>query len=216
MSVKDEILLVLRDLGGEVVSPEGLATRRIAERLASTASYTSVSNAVGQLERAGLLVRDQPNLKRCTRIALAGPGVRPGRKSAQVLAEQASRALAAELEGALSGVLDGLEQAHQVAVEAREERLRVLALERDQARRERDEARSERDAALYAYRAVEEELAEAREQAQIAEHNAEVWRRQALERPRVRELLGAVRDQLEPTQRRELEQLMKTLPRERE
>lgn len=216
MSVKDEILTVLRELGGEVVDPGGLATRRIAERLASTASYTSVSTVLGQLERDGVVVRDQPNLKRTTRIALAGPGVRPGRKGATVLAERASRAMAAELERALGDVLDGLEQAHQAALEAAEERARTHALASERARRERDQAREEARVQRAAREAAETEVAELRERAQIAEHNAEVWRRQALERPRVRELLATVSSQLPAETRRELEQLMRTLPGTRE
>lgn len=212
MSVKDEVLTVLRELGGEVVDPDGFATRQLAARVASAASSTQVSTELGKLDRDGLVERDQPNLKRCTRIALAGPGVRPGRKSAQVLAEQASRALARELEGALEGVLDGLEEAHQAALDAAEERARTHALASERTRRERDQAREERDAALSAHRAVEEELAEVREQAQIARHNAEVWQRQALGRADVRRTLTALRDQLPAGQRQALERLMRELP----
>lgn len=216
MSVKDEIVVVLRELGGEVVSPDGLATRRVAERVASTGSFTAVSTALGQLERDGVVVRDQPNLKRTTRIALAGPGVRPGRKGAAVLAERASRVLARELEDALGSVLDGLEQAHQAALEAAEERACTHALASERARRERDQAREEARVQRAAREAAETEVAELRERAQIAEHNAQVWRRQALERPRVRELLATVSSQLPAETRRELEQLMRTLPGTRE
>ena len=216
MSVKDEIVAVLRELGGEVVSPEGLATRQVAERVASTGSFTAVSTALGQLERDGIVERDQPQLKRTTRIALAGPGVRPGRKGAAVLAERASRVLARELESELDGVLDGLEQAHQAALEAAEERARAHALASERTRRERDEAREEARVQHAAREAAETEVAELREELQIARHNAGVWQRQALERPRVRELLSTVSDQLTSESRRDLEQLMRSLPRERE
>lgn len=212
MSVKDEILTVLEELGGEVADPRGFATRQLAARIASASSAAQVSTALGQLDREGLVERDQPNLKRCTRIALAGPGVRPGRKSAQVLAEQASRALARELEGALGQTIGALEQAHQAALEAAEERARTHALASERTRRERDQAREERDAALSAYRAVEEELAQAREELQITRHNAEVWQRQALGRADVRRTLVALRDQLPGDQRQALERLMRELP----
>lgn len=204
--VHDEVLIILEELGGEVVEPGGAATRLIFERVSCTTNFATVSTAIGDLEKRGLLVRDQPSLKRTTRIALARDGVRPGRKALPVAMEHLSRSMSEAVEATVRDVIEAERQAIHAEFEAQDRaaesneiaNLRSQLQDRTNEvtvlRASLDQVRKERDDALEAQR--------------IAEHNADVWRSKRLRAP---ELMEQIRDRLSPEERRDLERMMKEM-----
>lgn len=217
--LKDEILTILNELGGEVLDDDGKAVRKIFERVASTGTYSSVSTAIGELDKAGVVVRDMPNLKRTTRIAINGPGVRPGRKNLDVVMEQVSRLMADTLRVELQQVVDahvaaGLDEQgvdpDQMAdlrekLAMAEARIGDLKLALREAQQAPAQLRAQLDQAR-------QELAEKTEKLTNTERSLESWKRNALGRPVVREMLAEVKDRLDPKVRAELERLMRELP----
>lgn len=218
-TLKEEIILILEELGGEVVDRDGQAVRQIFKRVASTGTYSSVSTAVGELEQAGLVVRDQPNLKRTTRVALNGPGVRPGRKSLEVVMEKVSRTLADAVRADLQLVIDahvaaGMQEqgTDPAKLEETEHKLAMAQAEVGDLRLKLRDAEAEPTRLRGQLDQVRQELEETREQLRIAQHNTEVWRRNAMGKPKVREMLTTFRDHLDDDSRRELDRLMRELP----
>lgn len=219
---KQEILTVLEEeLGGEVRDAGGLAVRRIFERIASTESYTTVSSLMSDLEAEGKIIRDMPSLKRTTRVALAGRGFAPPVKDLKVVLEQFSRTMVDGLEGTVNRMIDAhveirLQQERaeiqaEADAELRAENERLQAeVERlkgavQEARQEPMRLRSQLDQAEADRESLEDRL-------KVAEHNAEVWRQNAMGRPRFREAMSALRDRLDDDERKQLDRLMRSLP----
>lgn len=71
-STRDLIIQALRDNGGEIVDDDGMATRRLME-LSGLVNAGSVSQILLCMERDRQIVRDKPNARRVTRIALVAP-----------------------------------------------------------------------------------------------------------------------------------------------
>lgn len=211
--VHDEILLVLEELGGEVTDKDGRATRLIFQRMSTTSSFTTVSTAIKRLEERGKIVRDQPTLKSTTRVALARPGVRPGRKSLPVAMEQLSRTMAENVEATVRDVIEAERDAIRAEIEAEDRE--VIDLRVEELRNEIAGFRSQlqdRDNEIVALRAsldqVRRERDDALEARRIAEHNAEVWKRK---RTAVPELMEQIRDRLSAGERRDLENMMREM-----
>lgn len=211
MGVQDEILAILEELGGEVVDPKGRASRKIFDRVASTGIYSTVGAALRQLEEQGLIVRDMPTLKSTTRIALNREGTRPGMQSMEVVLERFSRSMADQLSDTVHALIEthvaySLEQAGstQAEVDLLKEQLALKGVEiRDLKRQLREESAT--PARLRAQvDQLRSELEEECEARRIAEHNAQVWKNNALRKPA---------DHLDPEERRALDRLMRELPR---
>lgn len=223
VTIKDEVLAVLEELGGEVTDPDGYAVRRVFERIASTANFTAVSGAVGELDKAGLVVRDMPTLKTTTRIALNRPGVRPGRKALVVVMEQVSRLMAATLETELQTVIDAHVEAGMMENGVHPDDVADLR-DRLAAAEQRVRAQSASIAELRAEPArlrerlaeVEAALAEEREARANAERALESWKRKALGKAAVRETLIEIRDLVDPAAVAEIDRIMRELPRGRQ
>lgn len=222
--LREAILQALEDLGGEVTCSSGKAVRKIFNELPAQyqKDYTKVSSEMARLEDDGLVYRDMPALKSTTRVALVKPGVRPGRKNIKVVMEKASRGMAQMLEHELQNAIDAhvaMARAQFEAEQAPEcDHEDELAQLRNQVKalkgqlRDAQNAPAALQAQLDQQRTENEEL---REQLRIANHNVDVWRRQALGKPNVREMLTTVRDTLDPKQRQLLEGLMRELPSSR-
>lgn len=225
--LKHEILTVLEEMGGEVVDPDGFAARKIYERCShaqeGTYGYSMFSGLTAELEDEGKLYRDQPSLKRTTRIALVKPGVRPAYKDIRVVMEKASRGIAETVESTISTMLDAHvaaaveEQRPAIRAEAEAE-FKDLIDEKDReiARlqaRLRD-AIAEPATLREQVRVLKQQHEEKDEQLRISRHNEQEWRRRA-SRARteaVKEVEHKVRDLLRPEQKRQLEGLMREVP----
>lgn len=214
MTLRDNVIRTLKDLGGEIIDTNGLATRRLHEMLGANAPsrQATLSSLLSELERDGEIVRDQPNLKRTTRIAINRPGIRPGRKSLEVIVEQAGRFMAAQIEHDVQATIDAHVIAAQDGVEQLEDEVRRLKRHATQLKRQRDEARRERDARRREVETLRDNEQLLRERLRIAEQNGETWRRNALGRRSVRETLTTVREELDPGLRSQLDELMRELP----
>jgi len=223
--ISQEIILILEEnFGGELTDPQGGVTRRIFDLMASTKTFTSVSSTVGQMDEEGLIVRDMPNLKRTTRIALnCGKfegQFRPGRKSVQVITEQASRSLASLLENNVQEAIDAhvayaIETMDTDDIPAVQQLREELAMTRNELRLERRKPR-EAEEQLAVLRSqldqVRTELEEEREQHRIAKHNAEIWRERAVGRVETSDAIQTLASALRPESARALEQLMRETP----
>lgn len=224
--LKQEVQTVLLEVfGGEVKSPDGLAGRLLFKHISSTGTYTTLSSALGQMDKDGLLVRDMPSKKRCTRIALPEYSSYPARKSLETVIEQATVELAALLSPQVRAVIDAetdfLRSGMEEEIARRvEERVAVLEQEAAVAKEEWSQGMMDREARLELRSAqvanAEAEMAEMREQLRIAHHNTETWKRKAQNRgqqPVSSERFAKLRDKLPDAQRRELDALMRELPR---
>ena len=219
--VHDEVLLVLEELGGEVRDSSGLAVRKIFERMATTSTYTDVSSIMKDLEEEGLIIRDQPSLKRTTRVALADRGFAPPVKDVKVVLEQFSRSLAEDLEGTVNRLVDAHVQTElakredevSAQMNAELEKRNKQLQEQVGELREKVKRAQEKPASLQAKNdQLEQEVADLRERLRIAEHNAEVWKQNAMGKPRFREAMAAFKDKLPPEQKRQLERMMREVP----
>lgn len=217
--LKEEILTVIEELGGEVIDTDGFAARRVFERVASTGTYTAVSTALGELDKAGAIVRDMPNMKRTTRIALADRGFAPARKSLSVVSQELASSIAGEMETMVERVIEAEVQGRVAEYEC--ERCEAAERDAELARQEAKALRSE-NATLRANNVntslkaqvdqLKAELADERERIRTLERSVESWKQNAMGRPVVREMLAEVKDQLDPKTRAELEKLMRELP----
>lgn len=214
MTLRDDVIRTLKDLGGEILDTNGLATRRLHEMLGDHAPsrQATLSSLLSELERNGEIVRDQPNLKRTTRIAVNRPGIRPGRKSLEVIVEQAGRYMAAQIEHDVQAAIDAHVSAAQDGVEQLEDEVRRLKRHSAQLRQQRDEARRQRDELRRRVETDADTMNLLRERLAVAERNIETWRRNALGRPNVRAAITTIREELDPGLRSQLDELMRELP----
>lgn len=225
--VRDEFLkILLEEFGGEVFDPGGGVIRKIYDRMATSTSYVAVSGMISTLDRQGLVIRDMPSMKRTTRIALPEYSSHPPRKALSVVLQETSQTMVSSIEDQVSALIDA--EAQRLASEVADDRLQAeLGLreeEIDRLNADLAAARSEiaslrRDSGNAALQAqidqLKQELAEEREQRRIAENNAEVWRRNAMGKPKVKEMMAAIKDRLDPAQRKQLESLMTEVPASR-
>lgn len=209
MTIRDEVLLILeQEYGGEVRDPQGLAARKLFERCATTSSAGVVSTTLKQLDDEGVIVRDMPNMKRCTRIAMNDGRFEPGRKSLAVVSQYLAKTMADTFEQQVQHVVDAQSEAR--AQELANEQVEAIQQELDLQKQEVKALRSKLASAEAPLQAkidqLEQELTEVREQLRIAEHNAEVWKRKTRQ---VNDRIDSIRDRLSPDERRAIDRMMR-------
>jgi hypothetical protein len=220
---------ILEHFDGEIVDVEGKVTRELHKHLPEM-SFATLSSVITEMDQAGLIVRDMPSQRKCTRIALPEHSSHPSRKSLESLIASATTEITAillpQVQAAIdAGVEVGIANAAPVdsvaqdrldieaEVEIRTAAM-VSALERLMKKQasHSDNMDQIRDELVEVELMLETETTDLKARLAIAENNVRVWREKAEGRTNVTEAMATIRTKLSHQDRNELDRMMRAVP----
>lgn len=205
MTQKEQVLEYLEKRGGEVIDDRGKVTSRIARVL--ELSPMRLSNLLRELEQDGLVVRDMPTAKTCTRVALVGPNTVPPLKGAGALAAE----LAGEMQGALGKALQYAEDRHKYETDQLVNKVEQLTKEVAKLRQDYNRLGSKYDKLLLQKQQLDRNIAGKREYIKLLErNNAKITENK---REAVVEWSIEVKDMLSEPERAALDRIMRQVPK---
>lgn len=217
-TIAARILEVLEAAGGEVTGKN--ATRYIKDKLPDVDDF-HVSSVLGFMDRRGQIVRDMPNTRRVTRVAINDGRFAPGRKAPDVIIQEHTKQMAAELKEQLE--YDAIEASGPSTEELERVQATVESLHQDlsEARDtikvlQRDLAEEKRQATIMAekvkdHRQLVEQLDDAKRT--IAKLNKNIARMNSGRRPQtINEAIDTIEERLGSEKAHELRRIAQSVP----